>query len=353
MGLSLETTHTFHVGDARSLAAVADASVHLVVTSPPYPMITMWDAAFEAMVPGVGAELAAGRGMAAFETMHTALDAVWAECRRVLVPGGFLCVNVGDATRTVDGEFCLYPNHARILAAGLRLGLTPLPDILWRKPTNAPNKFMGSGMLPAGAYVTYEHEYVLILRKGGKRVFDREGQARRAASAFFWEERNTWFSDVWTDLRGTAQRLGRDGLRERSAAFPFELPYRLVNMYALQGDTVLDPFVGTGTTMAAAFAAGRNSLGVDCAAELGAVVDATLQGAIDVGRARVAERVATHRQFVEARLAAGKPPGHTSHRLGLPVMTRQEAELQLVVPERLESRGRGAWVGVHAPLTGA
>jgi len=247
----MNTTHTLHIGDARTMSALGDASVHLIVTSPPYPMIAMWDDAFRALVPGVGALLDADRGFDAFEAMHTALDAVWAECSRVLVPGGFLCINIGDATRTIGGAFCLYPNQARIVAAGLRLGMTPLPDILWRKPTNAPNKFMGSGMLPAGAYVTYEHEYVLVFRKGGKREFSTAEKAKRAASAFFWEERNVWFSDLWTDLRGTTQRLAKDGPRERSAAFPFELPYRLVNMYAMQGDVVLDPFAGTGTTMAA------------------------------------------------------------------------------------------------------
>jgi DNA modification methylase len=186
--------------------------------------------------------------MACFEAQHQALDAVWAECARVLADGGFLCVNIGDATRSLNDQFCLYPNHARILTAAMRLGLTPLPDILWRKPNNSPNKFMGSGTLPAGAYVTYEHEYILILRKGGKRQFSKEEQARRAASAYFWEERNQWFSDLWTDLLGADQRLLDPEARARSAAYPLELPYRLILMYSIEGDVVLDPFVGTGTT---------------------------------------------------------------------------------------------------------
>lgn len=341
----MRTTHTLHLGDARAMTAVADASVHLVVTSPPYPMIEMWDEAFAAMVPGVAAQLGAAQGMAAFESMHTALDAVWAECARVLTAGGFLCVNIGDATRTLGGAFCLYPNHARIALALMRLGLTPLPDILWRKPTNAPNKFMGSGMLPAGAYVTYEHEYVLVYRKGGKRSFSQAEKAVRAASAFFWEERNVWFSDVWTDLRGTGQRLDQDGLRARSAAFPFELPYRLVNMYSLQGDTVLDPFVGTGTTMAAAFAAGRNSVGYDRTVELRPLVAATLEGAVALGQRRAEERLAAHRTFVEARVAAGKVPGHTSAVYGFPVITGQERELRLLAPQAVAEASVGVWVG--------
>lgn len=218
----MQTTHTLHLGDARDLAKVASASVHLVVTSPPYPMIAMWDEAFGALDPRVGALLAAGEGMAAFEVMHAVLDSVWSECLRALVPGGLLCVNIGDATRSLGGEFCLYPNHVRISTALSRLGATPLPDILWRKPSNAPNKFMGSGMLPAGAYVTYEHEYVLVFRKGASAP-SRPALRRRQASAYFWEERNVWFSDLWADLRGARQAMGAEASRQRSGAFPFEL----------------------------------------------------------------------------------------------------------------------------------
>jgi DNA modification methylase len=342
----VQTTHTLHIGDARSLEAVADGSVQLVVTSPPYPMIEMWDEAFAAMVPGVAEQLGAAQGMAAFESMHTALDAVWAECHRVLAPGGFLCVNIGDATRSLGGEFCLYPNHVRIALALMRLGLTPLPDILWRKPTNAPNKFMGSGMLPAGAYVTYEHEYVLIARNGGKREFSDEAKTVRGQSAFFWEERNTWFSDLWTDLKGTEQRLSREGLRDRSAAFPFELPYRLVNMYALQGDTVLDPFAGTGTTLAAALAAGRCSIGYEWVEALRPVTLTTLRHAVAVGRRRSAERLAAHEAFVADRIAGGKVPKHVSTVYGFPVTTRQEVELRLPIPATwtaTESGGTAAY----------
>lgn len=344
----MKTTHTLHVGDARDMSAIDDASVHLVVTSPPYPMIAMWDDAFAEMAPGVADLLAAERGVEAFEAMHLALDAVWAECKRVLVPGGFACINIGDATRSLGGEFCLYPNHARILSSLMGLGLTPLPDILWRKPTNAPNKFMGSGMLPAGAYVTYEHEYVLIFRNRGRRLYSEAQKTVRGASAFFWEERNAWFSDVWSDLGGTGQRLARDGLRERSAAFPFELPYRLVNMYALQGDTVLDPFVGTGTTMAAAFSAARSSVGYDRTSGLRPVVAATLEAAVAHGRARGRERLSAHRAFMDARASAGKHAGHVSQVYGFPVVTGQERTLRLLAPESITPSGSDAWTGVSS-----
>ena len=142
------------------------------------------------------------------EEYLTFLTRVWREVHRVLADGGIACINIGDATRTLGDRFALYPNHARILVRLVELGFVPLPVILWRKQTNAPNKFMGSGMLPPGAYVTLEHEYILIVRKGGKRGFlSEEGKGLRRESAFFWEERNRWFSDVWSDLKGTVQGL--------------------------------------------------------------------------------------------------------------------------------------------------
>ena len=118
-------------------------------------------------------------------------------------------------------------------------------------------------MLPAGAYVTLEHEYILILRKGGLRKFSSSAQKQnRNRSALFWEERNRWFSDTW-DIAGERQELDGGATRSRSAAFPFELAYRLISMYSVRSDTVFDPFMGTGTSLLAAAAACRNSIGMD------------------------------------------------------------------------------------------
>lgn len=327
------TSHRIFVEDARDLRGVADDSVHCIITSPPYPMIEMWDKLFAELRPQVRPALARAKGRAAFELMHAELDRVWQQCFRVLSSGGFVCINVGDATRTLGDEFCLYPNHARIVDSLRRLGFTPLPDIIWRKPTNAPNKFMGSGMLPAGAYVTYEHEYILIFRKGKKREFkNADAKAARFRSAFFWEERNVWFSDVWTDLRGTTQELGEPKTRERSAAFPFELPYRLIQMYTLAGDTVLDPFLGTGTTMAAAVASGRNSIGIEIDPVLARASGEAVLAAPSIGERRVAARLEAHRCFVAEREKAGKSLKHRNRPYGFPVVTSQEVELELFCP---------------------
>ena len=324
------------------MTTVPDGSVSLVVTSPPYPMIELWDAQFAAADAGIAEALSVADGARAFDLMHARLDAVWRECHRVLQPGGLACINIGDATRKIGGEFRLFSNHSRILQALTELGFSILPDILWRKPTNAPNKFLGSGMLPAGAYVTYEHEYILIARKGGLRRFSPADKARRRRSAFFWEERNVWFSDVWLDLVGTRQRLGNSGLddpeaRVRSAAYPFELAYRLVQMHSLIGDTVLDPFLGTGTTTAAAIAGGRSSIGFELEHSLERPIRNAIETAVPLGREYAQRRLDAHLDFVHSREEAGRPCLHLNRHYGFPVVTGQETDLELLAPRALEA----------------
>lgn len=330
--MPMVSDHHIHFADAKKMTDVAPHSVHLAVTSPPYPMINMWDDLFCRQAP-IQRALNESHGAKAFELMHRELDQVWDELRRVVVPGGIVCINIGDATRTLNDEFALYPNHSRILAQMLALGFTNLPSILWRKQTNAPNKFMGSGMMPPGAYVTLEHEYILIFRKGGKRLFNhQEEKTNRRQSAFFWEERNQWFSDVWTDLKGTRQQTADKKLRQRSGAYPFELAYRLISMFSVMGDTVLDPFLGTGTTSFAAAAAGRNSVGIELDKDFQSLIRQGHQQAIEKGRDRIGERIDGHAQFVRDREAAGKPINHTNNVYGFPVVTRQEVDLMIPLP---------------------
>jgi DNA modification methylase len=332
----MQTVHRAYFKDARSMPEIDPASVELVVTSPPYPMIAMWDEVFGAHTSAVRRALKNNDGRAAFGLMHGALDRVWKEILRVLKPGGLACINIGDAARTIGGSFMLYPNHARILAGLLDLGFTPLPAILWRKQTNAPNKFMGSGMLPAGAYVTLEHEYILIVRKGAKREFTTaEEKRRRRHSAIFWEERNAWYSDVWLELKGTRQSLRREAGRNRSGAFPFELAYRLISMFSVKGDTVLDPFLGTGTTLKAAAAAGRNSVGYEIEPGFHKDIFSNPRGLVAQAGRRIRSRIDEHLAFVDQCRATGRALKHLNRNYRFPVVTSQETELLLEVPEEV------------------
>jgi DNA modification methylase len=310
------------------MRVIPSSSVHLVVTSPPYPMIEMWDDMFVRQNTDILKALHKSDGLKAFELMHKTLDQVWQELYRILINGGIACINIGDATRTVGENFMLFANHARILNSLVKIGFSNLPLILWRKPTNAPNKFMGSGMLPAGAYVTLEHEYILIVRKGSKREFKSapEKQTRRE-SALFWEERNSWFSDVWFGLIGTRQNLEKNTTRLRSAAFPFELAYRLVNMYSAKGDTVVDPFLGTGTTMWSAMAAGRNCIGYEIETNFRDEILLRKNDIIQMSNQRIHTRIQDHLHFVQKRSEEKGKLKYINRNYQFPVMTRQEIEL--------------------------
>lgn len=231
---------------------LADSSVHLVVTSPPYPMIEMWDGLFERWTgQPVGAPTF-------YYACHAALGRVWSECARVLVPGGIAAINIGDATRTVR-DFQLYPNHVDVTRRCVEAGLTPLVPILWKKPTNKPNAFLGSGFLPPNAYVTLDCEFILLFRKGAPRKLPPK-DLLRYASEMSKAERDAWFTQIW-ETRGVGQVTGE--LARRTGAFPEEIPERLVRMFSLLGETVLDPFAGTGTTLRVSAAEGRRAVGFE------------------------------------------------------------------------------------------
>lgn len=315
--------------DSRCLDSLDDSTVDLVVTSPPYPMIEMWDRVFSEFNPDIANSLKSDDGMSAFELMHAEIDRTWDHVVRLLKPGGWACINIGDATRSVGGNFQLYSNHTRITQALLARGLSPLPLIVWRKQTNAPNKFMGSGMLPAGAYVTLEHEYILIFRKGGKRVFASESDiSNRQKSSVFWEERNVWYSDVW-DFKGTRQLLNHSLLRNRSAAFPFELAYRLILMYSARNDLVLDPFLGTGTTSFAAMATERNSIGVEIEPNFRQLISDLIPDVQGIANECVSRRLKSHVAFIEAYEAEKGRTKHFNDVYGFDVVTSQERRIQL------------------------
>lgn len=317
---------------------VEDNSIDLVVSSPPYPLIELWDDMFSVHNPEIRNALINNQGLLAFELMHKELDKVWEECFKVLKDGGIACINIGDATRKIGDSFQLYPNHSRILNHCHAIGFQVLPSIIWRKPTNAPNKFMGSGMLPPSAYVTLEHEYILILRKSGKRSFkSKQEKEKRRRSAFFWEERNQWFSDVWLDLRGTGQKIeeGNVDLRKRSGAFPFELAYRLISMFSIEEDTILDPFLGTGTTTLAAMVAGRNSIGFEIDNNFWSLIQTKINNIINISRDHITRRLKLHRLFIAKREEQQKDIKYINEYYNFPVITKQETELRFLEIESL------------------
>ena len=323
------TTHKIINCNSNNMKDIENKSIHLIVTSPPYPMIQMWDNLFSEQNKSIAEDLSKGNALNAFNKMHLILNSVWDECDRVLIDNGFICINIGDATRTINDKFQLFSNHTAIISHFISKGYSVLPDIIWRKQSNAPNKFMGSGMYPAGAYVTYEHEYILVFRKGGKREFKGVGKELRQKSAFFWEERNVWFSDLW-EVKGTSQVISASkSSRERSAAYPFEIPYRLVNMYSAEGDTVLDPFAGLGTTNLACMAANRNSIGIEVEKDIADLaIDTINVSASDLNKI-IDARINRHLEFIEGLPSDKRERCYKNVPHGFDVKTKQETAIKI------------------------
>jgi DNA modification methylase len=264
----LPTLHRIIMSNSQTMPEIADASVHLMVTSPPYPMIQMWDDQFCVLNPVIKrlwhelkSDCKEETVTKIYDNMHQDLSEVWAETHRVLIEGGIACINIGDATRSINGKFRIFANHSRIIEHCERIGLTTLPYILWKKPTTKPTykgkgAFLGSGFLPPNAYVTLDCEYILIFRKGKLRRFPPKDVCRYE-SALTKKQRDEWFTQIW-QVTGIRQTNGE--LERRTAAFPREIVTRLIKMFSVKGDTVLDPFLGSGTTTEAAWREGRNSI---------------------------------------------------------------------------------------------
>lgn len=323
-----KTVHSIFSDDARNMQAIHASSVDLVVTSPPYPMIGMWDELFTQLNPQIGRYIMDNSPDLAYDLMHQELGMVWNEVYRVLKPGGIACINIGDATRTVGGEYRLYPSHSTVSASMRDIGFYESPSIIWRKQSNSPNKFLGSGTMPPGAYVTLEHEYILLFRKPPRRQFSGTGEKKiRSESSYFWEERNQWFSDLWENVKGVRQGLSDAETRKRSAAFPFEVPYRLINMFSVAGDTVLDPFLGTGTTTLAAIASMRNSIGYEKEPELcNRVIENALKGTESLNE-YLEKRIQRHLDYVKNTEIKGSAFSYFNEHHGFPVKTRNERDL--------------------------
>ncbi len=245
----IATQHSLHLGDSRTLDWIPDASVHLVVTSPPYWTLKQYND-----YPGQFGHIAD------YDEFHNMLDEVWRHCYRVLVPGGRLVCVVGDvclARRRNKGRHMVMPLHADISARCRQIGFDYLTPILWYKISNANHEvengtsFLGKPYEP-NSIIKNDMEYILMLRKSGG--YRKPTEEQRRLSKLSKEEYANWFRSIWSDVPGASTK-------DHPAPFPIELSYRLIRMFSFVEDQILDPFVGTGTTMIAAMKARRNSIG--------------------------------------------------------------------------------------------
>jgi modification methylase len=248
-----ETNHRLQLGDGRDLGFIQSESVHLVVTSPPYWTLKEYE-------PGNKGQLGT---IADYEVFLGELDRVWTECARVLAPGGRICCVVGDVcvSRKKAGRHYIMPLHADIQVRARALGLDALTPIFWQKIANGVTEAEGNGAgfygkpYQPGAIIKNDVEYILFLRKGGE--YRSPSPIQRALSMLNKVEMQAWMRSSWMDIKGESTRNGHP------APYPASLAARLIKMFSFAGDTVLDPFGGTGSTAVAALEAGRNSISVE------------------------------------------------------------------------------------------
>lgn len=248
---AVPTHHKLILGDSRDLKKIEAASVHLVVTSPPYWTLKEY--------PRVSGQL--GR-IVDYTAFLKELDKIWKQCYRVLVPGGRLVVVVGDVllSRRRHKRHQVIPLHADIQVRCRKLGFDNLAPIFWYKIANAAYEARGNGAGFLGkpyepnAVIKHDIEYILMERRPGS--YRSPDPQTRLLSAISAEKHGIWFRQIWDDIPG-------ESTRNHPAPFPEELVDRLIRMFSFANDTVLDPFVGTGTTMVAAARAGRNSIGIE------------------------------------------------------------------------------------------
>jgi site-specific DNA-methyltransferase (adenine-specific) len=248
--MTFETRHTVHLGDARDLGWIPDGSVHLVVTSPPYGSLKQY--------PGSPGQLG---NLDSYEEFLVELDKVWQECQRLLVPGGRVACVVGDVcvSRRHGGRHYVLPLSADIQVRARGLGFDSLTPIRWLKVANIKleasrsSHFLGKPNLPNGI-IKNDVEHILFLRKRGG--YRQPTPSQERASFINTNEYSRLFSPIWSDVTGQLRR-------DHPAPFPVEIPRRLIRMFSFAGDTILDPFAGTGTTSVAALETGRHSIAVD------------------------------------------------------------------------------------------
>jgi len=243
------TTHRLVQGDAREMPFLEDESVHLAITSPPYWNLKRYNDG-KAQLGHIDD----------YEQFLSELRKVWEEVYRVMVPGGRLVCVVGDVclSRKKNGRHVVVPLHADICVMCRKIGFDNLNPIIWHKISNATyeikngSKFLGKPYEP-NAIIKNDIEFILMQRKPGG--YRKPTQKQRDLSRIDKGDFSEWFQQFW-NMSGASTK-------KHPAPFPLELASRLVKMFSFHGDTVLDPFCGSGTTMVAAVKAERNSVGIE------------------------------------------------------------------------------------------
>jgi DNA modification methylase len=248
----LPTRHDLYLGDSRNVGFLAPESVHLVLTSPPYWTLKDYNLS-EAQLGHIND----------YDQFLDELDKVWKACYDALVPGGRLICVVGDvclSRRKNKGQHLVMPLHSSIQEHCRRLGFNNLAPIIWQKIANAVYEATGNGGSFLGkpyepnAVIKNDIEFILMQRKPGG--YRSPSLATRILSVIPADHHKVWFQQIWTGVTGASTK-------EHPAPYPLQLAERLIRMFSFVGDTVFDPFMGTGTTNVAAAKWGRNSIGIE------------------------------------------------------------------------------------------
>ncbi|HEX6045391.1 MAG TPA: site-specific DNA-methyltransferase [Pyrinomonadaceae bacterium] len=248
----LPTRHNLHLADSRNVAFLAPGTVHLVLTSPPYWTLKDYNLG-EAQLGHIDD----------YDQFLGELDKVWKTCYDALVPGGRLICVVGDvclSRRKNKGQHLVVPLHSSIQEHCRRLGFNNLAPIIWQKIANAVYEATGNGggflgkPYEPNAVIKNDIEFILMQRKPGG--YRSPSLATRILSVIPAHQHKVWFQQIWTGITGASTK-------EHPAPYPLQLAERLIRMFSFVGDTIFDPFMGTGTTNVAAAKWGRNSIGVE------------------------------------------------------------------------------------------
>ncbi len=278
-----------YVGDSRSMEELSDDSIDLVVTSPPY-----WH------IKDYGTCRQIGYGQSLHEYLKD-LYRVFSECFRVLKGGSRLCVNVGDqfARSIVYGRYKVIPIHAEVISMCEHIGFDYMGAIIWQKKTTMNTTggavIMGSFPYPPNGIVEIDYEFILIFKKEGKRKVPKEIKEKSKLTKEEWKE---YFSGHWNF--GGARQV------EHEAVFPDELPKRLIKMFSFVGDTVLDPFVGGGTTLKVALELGRKAIGYEVNPEFVSLIRDKV-GALNLEVCEIKREVKIREVLYAPRVRDAKP----------------------------------------------